>query len=106
MEAVVQVQDGFERSFSQPKYVSTASYNFETTLTFLEAGEPTGSITGPPPPVSDEVTSSIQNAAKKDSMGQNVAGKDQQGNNNGQTVIGEAGKEKTAKESMQDPEAP
>lgn len=35
-------------------------------------------------------------------MGQNVPGKDQQGNDAGQTVMGEAGKEKTAKESEQD----
>jgi hypothetical protein len=33
-------------------------------------------------------------------MGQTAGGKDQAGNNAGQTVMGEAGKEKTAKESM------
>src|SRR5262249_43062746 len=38
----------------------------------------------------------------KDSIGQNVPGEDQQNSNNGQTVMGGAGKEKTAKESMQD----
>ena len=72
-------------------------------LTFYEAAEPTGSVSGPPPPVSKDVSSIVQNAAKKDSMGQNVPGKDQQDNEVGQTVMGEAGKEKTAKESMQDP---
>jgi hypothetical protein len=35
-------------------------------------------------------------------MGQNVPGKDAQNNDKGQTVMGESGKEKTAKESMQD----
>jgi hypothetical protein len=39
-------------------------------------------------------------------VGQNVPGKDLQDNNKGQTVMGEAGKEKTAKESTQDPEGP
>lgn len=73
-----------------------------------EAGEPTGSPTGPPPPVSDDVTSAVQGAAKKDPAGQNDPGKDLQDNNAGQTVMGEAGREKTAKESMQDngPAAP
>lgn len=33
-------------------------------------------------------------------MGQTAGGKDQVGNDVGQTVMGEAGKEKTAKESM------
>ncbi len=77
-------------------------------LTFGEAGEPTGSVSGPPPPVSDGVTSAVQAAAKKDPAGQNDPGEDQQGNNAGQTVMGEAGREKTAKESMQDsgPAAP
>lgn len=71
-------------------------------LTIPTAGEPTGSPSGPPPPVSSETTSAVQNAAKTDSLGQNVPGKDLQGNDKGQTVVGEAGKEKTAKESMQD----
>jgi hypothetical protein len=40
-------------------------------------------------------------------MGQNVPGEDLQDNDKGQTVMGEAGKEKTAKESMQgDSEGP
>ena len=68
----------------------------------LAAGEPTGSVSGPPPHVSSDITSAVQNAAQKDSTGQNVPGKDQQNNDIGQTVMGEAGKEKTAKESMQD----
>lgn len=71
-------------------------------LTLPAAGEPTGSPSGPPPPVSSETTSAVQQAAKADSLGQSVPGKDQQGNEKGQTVIGEAGKEKTAKESTQD----
>ena len=36
-------------------------------------------------------------------MGQSVPGQDKVGNNDGQTVMGEAGKEKTAKESTKDP---
>lgn len=71
-------------------------------LTISTAGEPTGSPSGPPPPVSSKTTSALQNAAKADSLGQNVPGKDLQGNDKGQTVVGEAGKEKTAKESTQD----
>ncbi|EXJ86991.1 hypothetical protein A1O3_03948 [Capronia epimyces CBS 606.96] len=64
-------------------------------------GEQTGSPSGPPPPVSSDIASIAQDAAKKDSMGQNVPGKDLQDNDKGQTVMGEAGKPKTAKESMQ-----
>jgi hypothetical protein len=52
--------------------------------------------------VSSETTSAVQNAAKTDSLGQSIPGKDLQGNDKGQTVIGEAGKEKTVKESTQD----
>jgi hypothetical protein len=55
--------------------------------------------------VSTDLTSTIHDAAKKDLMGQNVPGQDQQGNDAGQTVMGEAGKEKTAKESEQNPGA-
>ncbi|RVX74662.1 hypothetical protein B0A52_01789 [Exophiala mesophila] len=62
-------------------------------------GSPTGSPSGPPPPVSSEITSKINEGAKKDSLGQNVPGTDKLNNNQGQTVMGEAGKEKTAKES-------
>jgi len=68
----------------------------------LAAGEPTGSPSGPPPPVPSDIASTVKNAALQDSMGLNVPGKDQQNNDKGQTVMGEAGKEKTAKESMQD----
>ena len=60
--------------------------------------EPTGSVSGPPPPVSNDVAAAAQKAAQKDGSGQNVPGQDQQGNNVGQTVMGTAGKEKTAKE--------
>lgn len=55
--------------------------------------------------MSEDIASTVQNVAKKDPMGQNMPGKDQQSNDVGQTVMGEAGKEKTAKESMQDPGA-
>jgi hypothetical protein len=72
-------------------------------LTEFEAGEPTGSVSGPPPELSDEVSQALQRAAKDDPLGQNIAGKDKQGNNAGQAVMGEAGKEKTAKESEKDP---
>ncbi|KAK5274142.1 hypothetical protein LTR99_000602 [Exophiala xenobiotica] len=61
-------------------------------------GDPTGSPSGPPPPVSSEIASAAQNAAKEDAMGNNVPGQDQQGNDSGQTVMGAAGKPKTAKE--------
>jgi hypothetical protein len=69
-------------------------------LTFAAAGDPTGSPSGPPPPVSSEIASAAQNAAKEDAMGNNVPGQDQQDNDSGQTVMGAAGKPKTAKESM------
>jgi len=41
----------------------------------------------------------VQGVAKDDPTGQNAGGKDKQHNEVGQTVMGEAGKEKTAKES-------
>lgn len=44
----------------------------------------------------------IKQSAQQDSTGQSQSGKDQLGNNAGQTVMGESGKEKTAKESMSD----
>ncbi|KAK5071890.1 hypothetical protein LTR64_004331 [Lithohypha guttulata] len=59
---------------------------------------PTGSPSGPPPPVDDSLNSAVQDVAKKDATGQNEGGKDKVGNNDGQTVVGESGKEKTAKE--------
>lgn len=64
------------------------------------AAEATGSPSGPPPPVDKSLNAAVQESVKQDSTGQNVAGKDQVGNDAGQTVMGEAGKEKTAKESM------
>ncbi len=76
-------------------------------LTRRTAGEPTGSPSGPPPPVSSDITSAAKSAAAKDAMGQNVPGQDSQNNDKGQTVMGESGKEKTAKESTQgEPEGP
>lgn len=66
------------------------------------AAEPTGSVSGPPPPVSNGVLDAVKSSASQDSTGQNMAGQDAHGNNAGQTVMGEAGKEKTAKESMYD----
>lgn len=66
------------------------------------AGHPTGSVSGPPPPVSSETSAALKDEASKDSTGQNAAGQDKVGNADGQTVMGEAGKEKTAKESKED----
>ena len=65
----------------------------------LAAGDPTGSPSGPPPPVSSEIASKAKDAAKDDALGNNVPGKDQQNNEDGQTVVGMSGKPKTAKES-------
>jgi len=70
------------------------------------AGIPTGSPSGPPPPVSDETSSALTEASQKDPTGQSVPGEDQHGNDKGQVVMGEAGKPKTAKESMEDPAEP
>ena len=66
------------------------------------AGTPTGSPSGPPPPVDSSINEVVQKSANNDSTGQNQGGKDQLNNDAGQTVMGEAGKEKTAKESMSD----
>jgi hypothetical protein len=52
-------------------------------------------------------TSSVSNdASAKDSSGQSAPGKDAGDNDKGQVIIGEAGKPKTAKESMEDPSEP
>jgi len=67
-------------------------------------GTPTGSTSGPPPPVSNDTSAALNEAAEKDPTGQTSGGKDAYDNDQGQTVMGEAGKEKTAKESMQDSE--
>ncbi|KAI1618303.1 valyl-tRNA synthetase [Exophiala viscosa] len=61
-------------------------------------GDPTGSPSGPPPPVSSEIANTAKDAAKNDALGNNVPGKDQQNNEDGQTVMGMSGKPKTAKE--------
>ena len=59
-------------------------------------------MSGPPPPVSDETSSAIQDASMKDSTGQTAGGKDAAGNEEGQTVMGESGREKILEESLQD----
>ena len=90
--------------------LNAASHNpskFETstdedTSDSKSAGDPTGSVSGPPPEVSSETFAALKDEARKDSTGQNAAGQDKLGNANGQTVMGEAGKEKTAKESKED----
>jgi valyl-tRNA synthetase len=61
-------------------------------------GNPTGSVSGPPPPLSTDTSSTLKDIAGKDSTGQDAAGRDKLGNAEGQTVMGEAGKEKTAEE--------
>jgi hypothetical protein len=66
------------------------------------AGGSTGTVSGPPPSVSSETSAAMKDEASKDSTGQSVAGQDKLGNADGQTVMGEAGKEKTAKESKED----
>jgi hypothetical protein len=70
------------------------------------AGTPIGSPSGLPQPVSDETSSALNEASQKDPTGQSVPGKDQQDNDKGQVIMGEAGKPKTAKESMEDPAEP
>jgi hypothetical protein len=70
------------------------------------AGTPTGSPSGPPPPISDETSSALNEASQKDPTGQSVPGEDQHDNDKGQVIMGEAGKPKTAKESMNDPAEP
>lgn len=52
--------------------------------------------------MSSDTSSALKDEASKDSTGQNAAGLDQLGHANGQTVMGEAAKEKTAKESKED----
>ena len=59
-------------------------------------------MTGPPPPVSNQTSAALKEETSKDFTGQNAAGQDKMGNADGQTVMGEAGKEKTAKESKED----
>ena len=75
-------------------------------LTFCLAGTPTGSPSGPPPPVSDETSSALNEASEKDPVGQSAGGQDAHGNDKGQVIMGEAGKPKTAEESMDDPAEP
>jgi hypothetical protein len=70
------------------------------------AGTLTGSPSGPPPPVSDETSSALNEASQKDPTGQSVPGRDRQDNDEDQVIVGEAGKPKTAKESMEDPVEP
>ena len=53
------------------------------------------------PPLLSETSSPVRNYDDKDLVGDTVRGKAMQGNSAGQSVIGEAGKEKTAKEGME-----
>lgn len=46
-------------------------------LSRYKAGEKTGSVSGPPPPVSSEVTDDIMASTKSDPEGVNVPGKDE-----------------------------
>jgi hypothetical protein len=48
----------------------------------------------------------LNEASEKDHTGQSAPGKDALDNDKGQVVMGEAGKPKTAKESMEDPAEP
>jgi hypothetical protein len=48
----------------------------------------------------------LNEASQKDPTGQSVPGKDQQDNGENQVIMSEAGKPKTAKESMEDPAEP
>lgn len=102
LEAARKVQYGDQCCFPQCKYVysSASAHASGLPLIQLSATSPTGSPSGPPPPVSNDLNAAVQDAAKKDPMGQSAPGKDKAGNNDGQTVMGEAGKEKTAKERM------
>jgi hypothetical protein len=70
------------------------------------AGTPTGSLSDPPPPISDETSSALNETLQKDPTGQSVPGEDQNDNGKGQVIMGKAGKPKTAKESMDDPAEP
>ena len=70
------------------------------------AGTLTGLPSGPTPPISDETSSALNEASQKDPTRQTVPGKDQQDNNEEQVMVSEAGKPKTAKESMEDPAEP
>lgn len=54
--------------------------------------------------MSSETSAALNDAAEKDITGQTSGGKDAHNNDKGQTVMGEAGKEKTAKESTEDSE--
>ena len=71
-------------------------------LILSEAGTPTGSPSGPPPPVDSSITETVQKSAESDLTGQSSSGKDKHGNEAGQTVMGEAGKEMLAEEAHSD----
>lgn len=66
-----------------------------------QAGTPTGSPSGPPPPTSTETTSAILDAAKRDPTAQTQGGAD--GAEIGPGSHGEGEKPKSAKESKKDP---
>jgi hypothetical protein len=48
----------------------------------------------------------MNEASEKDPTGQSVPGRDAHNNEEGQVIMGEAGKPKTAKESIEDPAEP
>lgn len=52
--------------------------------------------------MSDDLTNAVQDSAAKDASGQTEGGKDKLGNNEGQNVMGEAGKEKIVEETGAD----
>ena len=56
--------------------------------------------------MSKETSSALKEASEKDPTGQSAPGKDAYDNDKGQVIMGEAGKPKTAKESMEDPAEP
>ena len=69
------------------------------------AGEPTGSVSGPPPPTSGETLAAIQNAESQDSLGQSQGGKDAGSAIENINPPAAEGKPKSAKESMSEPES-
>lgn len=103
--AQTQIHHGAQCRLTQPKYmIADPRVLFPANVT--SAGTPTGSPSGPPPPVSNETSSALKEASEEDPIGQSAPGKDAHDNDQGQVIMGEAGKPKTAKESMDDPAGP